>query len=66
MVPTTVEDLEPNTTYYAYFVLKGTAQEISRVYVYQFTTEPIRPPKITFSSIGIFPGIAASTALNTR
>ncbi len=42
-----VKDLEPNTTYYAYFVLKGTAQEISRVYVYQFTTEPIRPPKIT-------------------
>lgn len=43
----TVEGLEPNTTYYVYFVLKGTAQEISRVYVYQFTTEPIRPPKIT-------------------
>ena len=42
-----VKDLEPNTTYYVYFVLKGTAQEISRVYVYQFTTEPIRPPKIT-------------------
>ena len=43
----TVEGLEPNTTYYVYFVLKGTAQEISRVYVYQFTTDPIRPPKIT-------------------
>ena len=48
----TVEGLETNTTYYAYFVIKGAAQELSRVYVYQFTTESTHKPRILMNPLG--------------
>ena len=47
-----VEGLETNTTYYAYFVIKGAAQELSRVYVFQFTTESTHKPRILMNALG--------------
>ena len=41
-----VQGLEPKTDYYAYFVLKGAAQELSPVYLYKFTTNEVSKPKI--------------------
>lgn len=45
----TVTDLEPETLYYAYFVLKGssTSSPFSQVFCYQFTTEEVTRPVIT-------------------
>lgn len=41
-----VQGLEPKTDYYAYFVLKGAAQDLSPVHVYKFTTNEVSRPKI--------------------
>ncbi len=43
----TVPDLEPNTTYYIYYVLRGDRTNLSKVYIYQFTTPETSAPKIT-------------------
>ena len=45
----TVEDLEPETDYYAYFVLRGTSAKYSQVYIYRFTTEATKKPEIVFT-----------------
>ena len=47
-----VEGLETNTTYYVYFVIKGAAQDLSPVYVYQFTTEETHKPRIYLDPLG--------------
>ena len=44
--------LETNTTYYVYFVIKGAAQDLSPVYVYQFTTEETHKPRIYLDPLG--------------
>lgn len=41
-----VEGLEAETTYYAYFVLKGNSQSLSDVYCFQFTTENVKTPAV--------------------
>lgn len=42
-----VKDLQPQTKYYAYFVLKGsTSQKLSRVYIYKFETNEVSRPRI--------------------
>lgn len=46
VVDWTVEELEPATTYYVYYVLKGQAETLSPVYIYQFTTKETKLPKI--------------------
>ena len=43
----TVPDLEPATTYYIYYVLRGERTNLSEVYIYQFTTPETSAPKIT-------------------
>jgi hypothetical protein len=43
----TVQGLKAETTYFAYFVLKGQSQKISQVYLYQFTTGQVTKPTIT-------------------
>ncbi len=45
-----VENLESQTTYYAYFVLKGASASLSRVYVYQFTTTDVTKPAILLTN----------------
>ena len=46
------KDLEPDTTYYVYFVLKGTQTEYSQVYIYQFTTKKSAKPQININDNG--------------
>lgn len=46
------KDLEPDTTYYVYFVLKGTQTEYSQVYIYQFTTKKSAKPQININDKG--------------
>lgn len=41
-----VEDLEPETIYYAYFVLKGESQNLSQVYCFQFSTVKVETPAV--------------------
>lgn len=45
-----VENLESQTTYYAYFVLKGASASLSRVYVYKFTTTDVTKPAILLTN----------------
>ncbi len=52
LIDETVEELETNTTYYAYFVIKGAAQELSRVYIFQFTTSETQKPRILMNTLG--------------
>lgn len=49
--PEVVEDLEPNTDYFAYFVIKGAADDISHVYIYHFKTNKSAKPKIGINPI---------------
>ena len=49
--PKVVEDLEPNTDYFAYFVIKGAADDLSHVYVYHFKTNKSAKPKIGINPI---------------
>lgn len=44
--PKVVDGLEPNTDYFAYFVIKGEADDLSHVYVYHFKTDKSAKPKI--------------------
>lgn len=44
------EELESDTTYYIYIVIKGEADDLSEVFIYKFTTEPVKKPKITINS----------------
>ncbi len=39
-----VNGLEPETTYFAYFVLKGESSNLSKVYLFQFTTKDVTTP----------------------
>lgn len=43
----TIEDLQANTNYYIYFVLRGTYANPSFVYCYTFSTEDVVPPELT-------------------
>ncbi len=45
-----IEGLESERTYYAYFVILGSAQMPSRVYIYQFKTQPTERPKIDLAN----------------
>ena len=47
-----VEDLEPETDYFAYFVLEGDSKKPSKVYLYTFRTEALIKPKIRPASNG--------------
>lgn len=49
--PKVVEDLEPNTDYFAYFVIKGESDDLSHVYVYHFKTNKSAKPKIGINPI---------------
>ncbi len=44
-----VEDLDPDTTYYAYFVITGSANQPSEVYLFKFKTKPTPRPIITLT-----------------
>ncbi len=44
--PMTIEGLEPETDYFAYFVIKGAADTLSHVYIYHFKTPKASKPKI--------------------
>ena len=53
VIPEIVEKLEPNTTYYAYFVITNTrGNEISEVLLYKFKTAAIKKPVITIADDG--------------
>ena len=45
----TVNGLLPQTKYCAYFVLKGSSPDISRVYAYRFETTAVSKPRIVLS-----------------
>ena len=47
------KDLEPSTDYYVYFVLRGSSQNLSPVYVYKFTTAKVDRPRITLDHGGV-------------
>ena len=47
-----VEDLGPETDYFAYFVLEGDSKKPSKVYLYTFRTEALIKPKIRPASNG--------------
>lgn len=47
-----VENLMPDTTYYAFFVIQGDSQNISKVYMYKFTTTKVEVPEIGLSVNG--------------
>lgn len=47
-----IKGLESNRTYYAYFVILGSAQTPSEIYIYKFTTKPTVRPKIDLSASG--------------
>jgi len=44
--PLTIEGLQPDTDYFAYFVIKGEADTLSHVYIYHFKTPKASKPKI--------------------
>ncbi|MCI8877766.1 MAG: S-layer homology domain-containing protein [Oscillospiraceae bacterium] len=44
------QELESDTTYYIYIVIKGEADDLSEVFIYKFTTTPVKKPKITINS----------------
>jgi len=46
------DSLLPNTPYLAYFVLRGTSQELSEVYCFWFKTAPVKNPIITLQGSG--------------
>ena len=48
----TAKGLLPDTKYFAYFVLRGSSQTLSDVYIYQFETGSIARPKITLQNAG--------------
>lgn len=47
-----VENLSPETTYYAFFVVQGDSQNLSDVYMYKFTTTKVEVPEIGLSVKG--------------
>lgn len=47
-----IEELQPETKYYVYFVLKGEFSDLSEVYVYKFETPEVKKPKITIRRSG--------------
>ena len=47
-----VENLSPETTYYAFFVVQGDSQNLSDVYMYKFTTTGVEVPEIGLSVNG--------------
>lgn len=56
----TVTGLDPSTTYYAYFVLKGKSSDPSEVYVYRFSTTAEEKPRIKLSPADISAGSTAT------
>ena len=56
-----VDGLAPETTYIAYFVLKGESQDLSPVYLFQFTTEKMTIPKIGLNVTGNIVSAKTST-----
>lgn len=61
-VDETVRGLEPQTLYYAYFVLKGASDDLSPVYCYKFTTNNVSKPKLNVTTTS---GLADVTLLNS-
>ena len=64
--PVNVKDLLPDTTYYLYCVIKGEADTLSHVYIYQFTTEATSKPKLNLrdqgnGSVNMWTDIASNT-----
>lgn len=45
-----IDGLQPETDYFIYFVLKGEADTLSHVYIYQFRTTKATKPKITLNN----------------
>lgn len=62
--PILITDLEPQTDYYAYMVIKGQGQIYSPVYLYRFTTQEVVRPVITLDlnnpSVNISTNISAN------
>ncbi len=52
MATEVIEGLESNRTYYAYFVILGSAQEPSEIHIFKFKTEPTVRPKIDLGLTG--------------
>lgn len=61
-VPITVEGLEPDKPYYAYFVLKGAGQVYSETMVYRFVTAKVTRPVLILDLAN--PVVNISTDLN--
>lgn len=49
---TEIEGLQSNRTYYAYFVILGSAGEPSEIFIYKFKTKPTERPKIELGASG--------------
>ena len=47
-----IKGLESNRTYYAYFVILGSAQTPSEIHIFKFKTEPTVRPKIDLAASG--------------
>lgn len=45
-----ITGLDPNTTYYAYFVLKGNSNALSEVYLYKFRTQKVQLTTLTLTN----------------
>ncbi len=62
--PETVDNLKPNRTYYALFVITGSAREPSEIHIYKFKTSPVIKPKITINSTTS--GVSLMTDINSN
>lgn len=62
--PETVDNLKPNRTYYALFVITGSAREPSEIHIYKFKTSPVVKPKITINSTTN--GVSLMTDINSN
>ncbi|MDE7243090.1 MAG: Ig-like domain-containing protein, partial [Oscillospiraceae bacterium] len=51
-VPVTETDLIPNQNYYVYFVFSNTSGEMSKIFMYKFTTSNLAKPMIDLSLAG--------------
>lgn len=60
----TVQGLKAETTYFAYFVLKGQSQKISQVLLYQFTTGEVTKPTITLNENS--PSVSVETSTDSE
>lgn len=59
-----VNGLEPETTYFAYFVLKGESSNLSEVYLFQFTTKDVTTPIVNLRNES--PEVIATTTTDAQ